>query len=79
MKLFLLSVLILGCLNAKAQKLLLENKIAEKEYELGYLRHVRISSVHDSTHNFGAYISKTKNDTLYFIGGKKIALADINT
>jgi hypothetical protein len=64
---------------AIAQKLVLENNIAEREYKLGYLRHVRISSILDSTHTFGAYVSKTKNDTLYFIGGKKIALADINT
>ena len=26
-----------------------------------------------------AYIKKTENDTLYFIGGKKIALADIHS
>ncbi|MFY7732158.1 MAG: hypothetical protein ACOVSR_01660 [Bacteroidia bacterium] len=65
--------------NVFAQKLLLENNVSQTNYKLGYLRHVRISSVHDSTHTFGAYISKTKNDTLYFIGGKKIALADINT
>ncbi len=65
--------------NVFAQKLLLENNVSQTNYKLGYLRHVRISSVHDSTHTFGAYINKTKNDTLYFIGGKTIALADINT
>jgi hypothetical protein len=65
--------------NTFAQKLLLENNVSQTNYKLGYLRHVRISSILDSTHSFGAYVSKTKNDTLYFIGGKKIALADINT
>ena len=65
--------------NTFAQKLLLENNVSQTNYKLGYLRHVRISSILDSTYSFGAYVSKTKNDTLYFIGGKKIALADINT
>jgi hypothetical protein len=65
--------------NTFAQKLLLENNVSQIKYKLGYLRHVRISSILDSTHTFGAYMSKTKNDTLYFIGGKKIALADINS
>jgi hypothetical protein len=65
--------------NTFAQKLLLENNVSQTNYKLGYLRHVRISSILDSTHSFGAYVSKTKNDTLYFIGGKKIALAEINT
>ncbi len=65
--------------NTFAQKLLLENNVSQTNYKLGYLRHVRISSILDSTHSFGAYVSKTKNDTLYFIGGKKISLADINT
>lgn len=65
--------------NAFAQKLLLENNVSLTTYKLGYLRHVRISSVNDSTKTFGAYIRKVKHDTLYFIGGKKIALADINS
>ncbi len=79
MKSFLVLVLIIGSVHTKAQKLLLENNVSQTNYKLGFLRHVRISSILDSTQTFGAYISKTKNDTLYFIGGKKIALADINT
>jgi hypothetical protein len=62
-----------------AQKLLLENNVSLTNYKLGYLRQVRISSVNDSTKTFGAYIKKVNHDTLYFIGGKKIALADIYT
>jgi hypothetical protein len=62
-----------------AQKLVLKNSVSEQTYKIGYLRHVWISDVHDSTKTFFAYIKKTENDTLYFIGGKKIALADINS
>ncbi|MBJ7428284.1 MAG: hypothetical protein JHD28_04925 [Bacteroidia bacterium] len=81
---YTLKFLIVGTLffintNVFAQKLFLENNVSQTNYKLGYLRHVRISSINDSTRTFGAYISKAKNDTLCFIGGKKIALADINT
>jgi hypothetical protein len=62
-----------------AQKLILKNSISNQSYKIGYLRHVWISNVHDSTKTFIAYIKKTENDTLYFIGGKKIALADIHS
>lgn len=81
---YTLKFLIVGTLffintNVSAQQLLLQNNVSQISYKLGYLRHIRISSIHDSTHTFGAYVSKTKNDTLYFIGGEKIALADIKT
>jgi hypothetical protein len=79
LKFFIVGTLFFINTNVSAQKLLLENNVSQTNYKLGYLRHVRISSIHDSTHTYGAYVSKTKNDTLYFIGGKKIALADINT
>lgn len=78
-KLIIVGILFFINQNTFAQKLLLENNVSQTNYKLGYLRHVRISSILDSTHTFGAYISKVKNDTLYFIGGKKIALADIHS
>ncbi len=62
-----------------AQKLLLENNVSLTTYKLGYLRHVWITDDNNSKHEFGAYIKKVKLDTLYFIGGNKIALADINS
>lgn len=82
--LYFLRFLIIGILlcisfHSFAQKLVLKNSVSEQTYKIGFLRHVWISSVQDSTKTFGSYINKTKNDTLYFIGGKKIALVDINT
>lgn len=65
--------------NMFAQKLLLENNASLTTYKLGYLRHVWITDDNNLKHEFGAYIKKVKHDTLYFIGGNKIALADINS
>lgn len=72
---------ILFCISTHsfAQKLVLKNSVSEQTYKIGFLRHVWISSVQDSAKTFFAYIKKTENDTLYFIGGKKIALADIHS
>jgi hypothetical protein len=77
----LLIIGILLCISSHsfAQKLILKNSVSEQTYKIGYLRHVWISNVHDSTKTFFAYVKKTENDTLYFIGGKKIALADIHS
>jgi hypothetical protein len=70
---------ILFCISSHsfAQKLVLKNSVSEQTYKIGYLRHVWISNFQDSTKTFFAYVKKTENDTLYFIGGKKIALTDI--
>lgn len=72
---------ILFCISTHsfAQKLVLKNSVSEQTYKIGFLRHVWISSVQDSAKTFFAYIKKTENDTLYLIGRKKIALADIHS
>ena len=80
----LIKIIIVGTLlctstHSFAQKLILKNSVSEQTYKIGFLRHVWISAVQDSNKTFFAYIKKTENDTLYFIGGKKIALADINS
>lgn len=80
----LYSFIVIGALffinqNTFAQKLLLENNVSLITYKLGYLRHVWITDDNNLKHEFGAYIKKAKHDTLYFIGGNKIALADINS
>ncbi len=78
-RLFIIGILLCISTHSFAQKLVLKNSVSEQTYKIGYLRHVWISSVQDSTKTFFAYIKKTENDTLYFIGGKKIALADIHS
>lgn len=80
----LYSFIVLGALffisqHSFAQKLLLENNVSLSTYKLGYLRHVWITDENNLKHEFGAYIKKVKHDTLYFIGGNKIALDDINS
>ncbi len=78
-RLFIIGILLCISTHSFAQKLVLKNSVSEQTYKIGFLRHVWISSVQDSAKTFFAYIKKTENDTLYFIGGKKIALADIHT
>jgi hypothetical protein len=78
-RLFIIGILLCISTHSFAQKLVLKNSVSEQTYKIGYLRHVWISNVHDSTKTFFAYVKKTENDTLYFIGGKKIALADIHS
>lgn len=71
-KLIIVGILFFINQNTFAQKLLLENNVSQTNYKLGYLRHVRISSILDSTHTLGHILVKLKTILYILLVVKKL-------